>query len=702
MAQSIQNVRAASPTASSKKSRFRADIQGLRALAVVAVILDHLLKWPAGGFIGVDVFFVISGFMITSIMLREHEKTGGISFWGFYKRRIKRLLPASVLTIAVTAVAAWLIFAKTRAAETLWDALAALLFSSNWRFATAGTDYFQKDVPPSPLQHFWSLGVEEQFYFAWPFILAAVFFVGGKGRRGAWFAGGTMAIIVAASFAWSLAESVSNPTWAYFSTASRAWELGVGALLAVCAGAFANLHQAVRTVLAWLGLAGIGASLFAITPASMFPAPWAALPVISTVLVIAANVNGEQRGLGILTNRASVYVGNISFSLYLWHFPVIIFTTTLLPEGDLSTYGAIVALIALLAVGSYHGVENPLRKKDWTFRLPQAAEPRERMKIVGLAALAVVTACVVSFALVKNSSYATDPVPRAAPSVAASDAPAKSPLTLSIEAALSASQWPELSPAIGDVGTGSKAPELGVAGCLNAPDLSDASQCTFNATAANSAVVVGDSIGLSWLPGVRAVLEPAGYSVHGVGLTNCPFANVQVSIPNDPEGSQRCNDGHAEIYAQLRATSPDLIIISDSVAGIVNLASGAKDSAAEAEWSAGLVNAIQESQSGGSRIVVLSPNPTGKAVTECYNNFSKPSDCESPISPAWKLKSGADAAAAKITGVPYADTSQWFCSGERCPIFADGAPIRWDGMHLTEAYSKKLAPQLLPVLIPAA
>jgi peptidoglycan/LPS O-acetylase OafA/YrhL len=699
MAQSIQTVRAASATGTLQKSRFRADIQGLRAMAVVAVILDHLLHWPTGGFIGVDVFFVISGFMITSILLREQETTGRISFWGFYKRRVKRLLPASVLTIALTAAAAWLIFSKARATETLWDALAAFLFSSNWRFASAGTDYFQQDVPPSPLQHFWSLGVEEQFYFVWPFLLAAIFYVGGRGRRGVLFAGFVLSAVIAASMAWSFAESAANPTWAYFSTASRTWELGAGALLAVCAGAFHRLPEMVRPVLAWLGLAGIGASLFVVTPASTFPAPWAILPVVSTVLVIAANIGGNQRTLGLITNRMSVYIGNISFSLYLWHFPVIIFTTAFLPVGDLATLGVIVALIAMLAMGSYHGVEDPLRKADWRFRKPVRAESRERMKLIALCFLAVVTACVVSMALLKN---APTEVPRAvkAPSVSESAAP-QSPLTLSIETALTSAAWPELSPSIGEVGTNSKAPELGAAGCLNPTDLR-AGQCTFDSKGNLSAIVVGDSIAISWLPGVRSVLEPAGYSVQGIGFSNCPFAAVEIDIQNDPETSKRCNEAHSEVYAEIKAAGPDLIIISDAVAGIVNLASGAKGLPAQEEWSRGLLRGIQESQPGPARVVVLSPNPTGKAVTECYNNFSRPIDCESPISDAWKQKNAADELGARLAGATYMNTSQWFCSGERCPIFADGAPIRWDGMHLTEAYAKKLAPQLSSVLLPTA
>jgi peptidoglycan/LPS O-acetylase OafA/YrhL len=707
MKQSAPDIRHAVTPSPRVKSKSRADIQGLRALAVLAVIVDHMLHWPSGGFIGVDVFFVISGFMITNLMLRERANTGRISIMEFYKRRVKRLLPASVLTIAVTAAVGWVVFAKARAAETLWDAAAALFFSSNWRFAAAGTDYFQQDIPPSPLQHFWSLGVEEQFYFVWPFLLIAVFLMAGKGastRRRATFAAVTMGALIVASFAWSTIESSAQPTWAYFSTLSRAWELGVGALLAVCAGVFYKLPSWLRPVLAWVGLTGIVYSMFIITPTSAFPAPWALLPVISTAVVIGANIGGDQKFLGILTNPASVYIGNVSFSLYLWHFPAIIFLEALLEPGQLTTYVAIIAAIILASLGSYHGIENRFRNRPWSFgsRKHGSRAPSAHLQNIGLGVLTVAAIALAAFAFVKNAPVDLPASATVKPAPSGTAAPlAKTSLQSSLDSALAASAWPKLTPAIDEVGTNSKATELAVPGCLNAEDLSVPAQCAFNEGAAKYAVVVGDSIGISWMPGVRAALEPAGYSVHGIGLSNCPFANVEVSIENDPETSTRCNEGHAAIYAQIKATSPDLVIVSDAVAGIVNLASGAKDAAAQDEWIAGLSDAISQVKAKGTRVVVLSPNPTGKPVTECYNNFAKPADCESSISEAWKQKSTADTAAAKRAGATYVDTSQWFCSADRCPIFAGGAPIRWDGMHLTEAYSKKMAPELKAVLLPA-
>ncbi|PRA10099.1 acyltransferase, partial [Brevundimonas sp. MYb27] len=297
---------------------MRPDIQGLRALAVLAVIADHLFHWPSGGFVGVDVFFVISGFLITGVLVREYEKTGRISFVDFYRRRIKRILPASVLALAVTLAVSYFVFSKSRFDMVTWDVIWAFFFAGNWRFALAGTDYFQADGPVSPIQHFWSLGVEEQFYFVWPWVMLLIIAMMAKrssnGTAVRLAVGIAITLISVASFAWAMHETTTTPTLAYFSTFSRAWELGVGAGLAILAPVLVRLPNALRPVLGWVGFLGIIASLFIINSTSIFPAPTAALPVLATGLVILAGTGGPQRFLAPLTNRVSGYVGDISYS----------------------------------------------------------------------------------------------------------------------------------------------------------------------------------------------------------------------------------------------------------------------------------------------------------------------------------------------------------------------------------------------------
>ncbi|SDQ29039.1 acyltransferase family protein [Microbacterium sp. cf332] len=345
----------------------RRDIQGLRALAVLAVIGAHAAGWPRGGFVGVDVFFVVSGFLITGALLREVEATGGIRLGAFAVRRARRILPLALVVLITTAGLAFAVFHRTRADQTLVDALWSAGLAANWRFAAVGTDYFHADDAVSPLQHFWSLAVEEQFYLVWPLVLLAVVSLlpaaARRGRRAAVAVGLLAAALVLASFAWALVQSADAAAPAYFSTFTRAWELGVGALLAAVAPILRRLPAAAGGILSWVGVAGLVAAFAVIDPeAPGFPAPWAALPVAATALVLAGGMSGDprHRHLFPLTNPVSVAIGDVSYSLYLWHFPVVVFAAVLLPARD-ATVVLVLAVTAILAVASYHLVEQPFR-----------------------------------------------------------------------------------------------------------------------------------------------------------------------------------------------------------------------------------------------------------------------------------------------------------------------------------------------------
>lgn len=365
----------------------RRDIQGLRALAVVAVVGAHAVGWPRGGFVGVDVFFVVSGFLITGALLREVRTTGGIRLAAFAGRRARRILPAALVVLAVTAAIASAIFHRARAEQTLLDALWTAGFAANWRFAALGTDYFHADDAVSPLQHYWSLAVEEQFYLVWPLLLLAVVsLLPAATRRGPWSAVAvcTLAAAVAtASFAWALVQSGDAAVAAYFSTLTRAWELAAGAIVATCAPVLARMPRALGGTLSWLGLAAIVVAFAVIDPeAAGFPAPWALLPIGATVLVLAGGAAGDprHRHLFPLTNPVSVAVGDLSYSLYLWHFPVIVFAAVLLPTREASTW-LVLGAIGVLALASYHLVERPFRYAPYA--APRATAPTATVAAVG-------------------------------------------------------------------------------------------------------------------------------------------------------------------------------------------------------------------------------------------------------------------------------------------------------------------------------
>lgn len=356
-------------TKSQPTSGPRADIQGLRTIAVLLVVFDHLLGWPRGGFIGVDVFFVISGFLITGSLLHTLEKSGRISFRSFYSRRIRRIVPAATLVLVVTVIASYFVFSATRFKETTVDALWAFLFGANWRFAIEGTDYFNSDSALSPLQHYWSLSVEEQFYFVWPAVILAI---GVITTRRSWsrrarlrLSAATMGVVIAASFIYAVVDTADNPTWAYFSTFTRVWELGVGALLAIGISWLERIPNVLRPMISWAGILMIAVGAFVITETGGgFPAPWAVLPVVGAALIIGAGVAGEREYIPVLTNRASVYIGDISYSLYLWHWPVIVLLATVI-DVDIYFYVGALLLMFALSIGCYHGFENPIRLSNW-------------------------------------------------------------------------------------------------------------------------------------------------------------------------------------------------------------------------------------------------------------------------------------------------------------------------------------------------
>ena len=360
-------------------SRVRRDLQGLRAIAVLAVVGTHLTGWPRGGFVGVDVFFVLSGFLVTGILLSELRVAGTIRLATFFARRLKRLLPAALLVMAVVVAAGFALFSAVRAERTVGDALAAVGLVSNWRFGLEGRDYFATgDV--SPLQHFWSLSVEEQFSVAWPVVvLGAAMLLPRTFRRGR---GGrmTVAVLALAVIALSGAAAVLltpvDASMAYFSTTTRVGELAVGAVLAASRGPLRRLHPAVGGAMAWVGLGVVVAAFFVVDPAEFFPAPWAALPVAGAALVIAGGVAGDprHRHLYPLSNPVAVAVGDVSYSLYLWHLPVIVFAGVVLPPGPAAL--AITALgIAVLTVATYLGVEQPLHRLPWPLATRQDGRP---------------------------------------------------------------------------------------------------------------------------------------------------------------------------------------------------------------------------------------------------------------------------------------------------------------------------------------
>lgn len=352
---------------------FRTDVEGLRAVAVGLVVANHAgLLNLSGGFVGVDVFFVLSGFLITSILLRRAEADEIDTRWAgqlawFYARRARRILPAATVTLVCTLMAAYYFLGFLRGDDVARDAYWCAVFVGNIHFGDLGTNYFSAQQPPSPLQHFWSLGVEEQFYFVWPSVVLVAMALGQR-RLFRLRLNVFLVVVIGCSLAWSVRETRIDPAWAYFSPFTRAWELGVGALVATTAPFLTRtISTRMRVALSWVGLLGILASGWAIGASTAFPGWVATAPVIATAAVVVGGLGGGATGAGKILGLAPLqWLGRLSYSFYLWHWPVLVIAEerTRQPLGVFERV-ALVFLGLLLAACSYYVVERPVRRSSF-------------------------------------------------------------------------------------------------------------------------------------------------------------------------------------------------------------------------------------------------------------------------------------------------------------------------------------------------
>jgi peptidoglycan/LPS O-acetylase OafA/YrhL len=350
---------------------FRPDVEGLRAVAVVLVVLFHAgVSWLPGGYVGVDVFFVISGFLITGLLLREYEKRGRISISGFYARRARRILPAAMLVIVLAVIASYFIQNFIEYGNVSQDGRWATLFAGNFHFAAVGNGYFQKSVAPSPLQHFWTLAVEEQFYLVWPplVLLVSVMFRRIPFR---WRVTTIAGCAIAASMIWSIIQTNNAPVAAYFSPFTRAWELGLGAITATLVPQLSRVPKALGSVLAYAGLAAVVASAAWYTSTTPFPGTAALLPVLGTVAIVAggASGGGAKHLLGLRPMRS---VGRVSFGWYLLHYPPMIILTGALWVHPLSVQEDLLIAAATLVAAyiMYAIIERPIRRSSFLAHRP--------------------------------------------------------------------------------------------------------------------------------------------------------------------------------------------------------------------------------------------------------------------------------------------------------------------------------------------
>ncbi|WFE35068.1 acyltransferase family protein [Micromonospora sp. WMMD975] len=670
---------------------FRRDIEGIRALAVLLVMLGHAgVPFLPGGFVGVDVFFVISGFLITGLLLAELERTDRISLVGFYARRAKRLLPAVVVVLLTTLLLTLLLLPPLRWRDTAGDVIASGLYVMNWRLAAQAVDYLHADDAPSAVQHFWSLAVEEQFYLIWPLLLIAAGALAarlagrGAGRRPLRpLALVGLALIGVPSLLWSVYLSAAEPARAYFVTTTRLWELVVGAVLAVTATGLGRLPRPVAAALGWVGLAAVVTAGLVITPLTAFPGWAALLPTLGTAAIIAGGFTAGRTGpealLGLRPLRA---VGALSYSLYLWHWPLLVVARARLGELGAVEGMAVVALSVVPAALTYRFVENPVRRSP---RL--AGEPARALRL-GLVCtvLPVVAALGFQFGLapapLRPDQTAAAPGAAALPSGPAAAVPGVEQVDHVV---------PEPASARADVA------EVYGAKCIVSGTDAPARTCVYGDRDSEFAVaLVGDSHAAQWFPALRRVVEERGWRLVTYLKSSCPFLAAPVIVKNQPFPS--CEVWNDNVRAALTGPDrPDLVLATAS--SEYRLAPGGRPLYG-AENDQARVDALRQAWSSatgpGTLVVGLRDTPRPNFdIPECVSlHRDRLTECGFSRETAAALSISQERAAAGLPGVVALNLNDAICPAASCPPIIGGVLVYRDNNHLTATYAGTLGPRL--------
>jgi len=724
---------------------FRRDIEGLRAIAVGMVLLHHAhFLGLDGGFIGVDVFFVVSGFLITGLLLREHADTGRISIPSFYARRARRILPASAAVIVATALGSWYWLDPLRVRQISSDVIGSGGFFANIVFAARSTDYLQADSAPSPLQHFWSLSVEEQFYIVWPALLLVLLLASRGRRRPAAIA---LGVISVASFVVCVLQTRSSQPWAFFGLHTRAWELGVGALLALGWTAIGRVPRSVRAGLGWGGLATVVASAFLLDTGAFFPGWLALLPVLGTAAVIAGGDDHPYGPTVILRNRPMQWIGSRSYSLYLWHWPALIIAEGR-AGGPLNVGERIGAV--LIACGaaelSYRLVENPIR---------HARMFNERTRpALGLGVVLVATSILAGVVLRADSTaLATDTVatlpvvpvpgdptttvpdgtdvPPSDPTAVtgagqggttpvttlkgadSSDPPSGSSTTVvvsdtvipaqpleALEAATRTKDVPRnLEPSLGRA-SGDK-PEIYDNGCHRPHSASSARVCEYGDVDSDFTVALyGDSHAAQWFDAIDALARKHGWRLLVLSKSGCPVFDRLTY-----------NSSVGPTYPSCRPWRRSVLKIMEqervSVAFVTNsnrlLDSRSKQPFTDRVVGEGLDTLIAQMKDIGVAPVLFTDTPyPGQAVPNCLaRSLRSATRCVASRDKAIR-QSRMDTVirAAERNSVQYLDVEPWVCTEEACPVILGNLLMYRDSNHLTTSYVKFLTPLLEASLAP--
>ena len=697
---------ASSATAAEKAPReargVRPEIQALRAIAVATVVVFHY--WPhaiSGGYIGVDVFFAISGFLITAHLVREVDRTAKVSLPGFWARRARRILPAALLVLLFCAVATYFWVPLNLWEQFFTEIRASTLYVENWNLAGAAVDYLGAENRPSPVQHYWSLSVEEQFYIVWPVLILIAMAVVRRGselvRRRAIAV--MLLVLTVASFIYSVIATANDPAAAFFVTPTRVWEFGAGGLLALAA--IENARPTLRGFVSWAGIAMILIAAFFYTPQTPFPGAAALLPIIGTLAVIWAGAPQLRWApLGWMKLRTVQWVGDTSYSIYLWHWPLLILAPfVLLRELDTPIKLALVALTIVLAGLTKKLVEDPLRSGP----LLAGKRPRKTF-IFALCATAIVLLAGFGALAVLNHRKAADRQKTA------------NLLGGGVRCLGAAARDPEHQPCVNPKLRYSASPSPATAREMAAPHdptaanrsvlcqgglkiIGELQLCTFGVPANKAKrhiVEIGDSHGRRWRPGLNVAALQAGWRVTSIIRRACPLSSRPRGGPTDRQG---CDQWKPQLVKWMAANPRiDTLFVTQSTG------TGKSSIRFDSEVK-GYLDGFKLLPASIKHIVVLRDNPrAGRNTLDCVERAvaaGKPTGAACALPRKAALIPDPLAAAARSLNKPnvgVVDLTPFYCSARFCFVVIGGVLVHSDPHHQTELWNRTLVPYLLRAL----
>ncbi len=652
------------------------------------------------GYLGVDVFFVISGYLITSLLLRELATTGAVSWQRFLGRRIRRLLPAAMLVLAFVAVATAVLIPGRRGREIGADLAGAALYAVNWVLAGRSVDYLAADARPSPVQHYWSLAIEEQFYLVWPLCLIALAAAVRLVRRRSPGSGGSrqgpslraigllLAAIGVPSLVYSAWHTAALPAHAYFATTTRVWELAVGAGLAVWTAGRDPAGRRFSAAIGWLGLAVIVGSA-ALLPAGVgWPGATALVPTMATVAVLWSGWERADRGpVQLLRLAPLVWVGALSYSLYLWHWPLAVFAGEIWGRG-LATALAVVASV-VPAWASYRFLEQPVHHSQWL-----AARTRRTLALgtaLSLGGVAVGVPLVLA-----PSAFQTTPASGQVPAVEQLGAatlaspPSGDPADYAVDA------WSWLTP--DPERAGEDRPAADVDRCQVDERSDEPVRCQFGTASATTIALVGDSKAMQWLPALERLATAHHWRIVTYGKSSCAFSSGGAAL--GAQAYPSCDRWNARVLRALLAEHPDVVVTSSHAERAWDGRTATREALPgrlAAQWRA--------LQSAGIPVAVIADSPTSPdGLDDCMSrNPTALTKCAFDRAEA-VAQSGRPAQVSALKGTPHTsfiDLTPWICPVPRCPVAIGHVSIHRAGDHITATYAATLAERLEPALVSA-